>query len=111
MSRTSDAVALMNRLIERTSEGSLHWNRGVTPNEYSVQSGEYRFVLSKDLFATGFKLQVLNAGGQAVEEFRSDQNPFAQDGLNVGPIRNRLQTLWAAVTGASDELKKILKSI
>ena len=111
MSRTSDAVQLVNRLIQRTSEGSLLWNRGITPNEYSVQSGDYRFVLSKDLFATGLRLQVFNAASQMVEELRTDQNPFEQGGLNVGPIRARLQALWATVTGTSDELKKILKSI
>jgi len=111
MSKTADAVMLINRLIQRTSEGSLDWTRGLASNEFQTQSGGYRFVVGKDIFSSGFKLQVYNAQAQMVEEFRSDQNPFEQSEINMMPIKPRLQALWATVSGSSDELKKILKSI
>jgi hypothetical protein len=111
MSRTADALQLVNRLVERTSNGTLNWVRGIGTNEYVVHSGEYKFLLAKDILGSGFRLQIFGNNGQIVEELRSDQNPFTDDGLNMGPIRPRLQALWSAVTGSSDELKRILKSI
>jgi hypothetical protein len=107
----SQFITLVEKLDQRTREGSLPWKRHMTPNAYQLPFTAYTVVLSSSEeaeFGQIYMVQIFDAGGELVEGFSDvdlddledlgDENP-----MNYHNIMGNLYDSARRIALGSDE--------